>query len=148
MEESVMPDPVLGCPVSDTSHDDHNDDSDVSMIDSDSDSSMDVSAPDLSMLDHFLFLKFTTSRETQHCHPPSTEMTEACKVKALIKSNTKNHPFAPATQIIESVIWEIIDPYVPCQALSQPSALRRGCNRQCANGRPKHPQDLEFQMNM
>ena len=63
MEESVMPDPVLGCPVSDTSHDDYNDDSDVSMIDSDSDSSMDVSAPDLSMLDHFLFLKFTTSRQ-------------------------------------------------------------------------------------
>jgi len=45
-EGSVMPDPVLDCPVSDAPHHDDNDDSDVSMIDSDSDSSMDVSAID------------------------------------------------------------------------------------------------------
>ena len=50
MEESVIPDYVLDSPIRDASHDDHNDDSNVSMIDSDSDSSMDVSAPDLSMM--------------------------------------------------------------------------------------------------
>ena len=49
-EESVMPDPVPGCPVRGASHDDDTDDSDTSMIDSDSDSSMDVSAPYLSMI--------------------------------------------------------------------------------------------------
>ncbi|KAK2143381.1 hypothetical protein LSH36_846g00001 [Paralvinella palmiformis] len=82
--------------------------------------------------------------ETEHCHPPSTGMTETCKVQVLIKSDANNQPFAAATQIIESAMWEVIDPDHLCQALSQPSSLRRGCNRQRANGRPNHLKDLAF----
>jgi len=39
------------------------------------------------------------SDETQHYHPLSTGMTEGFKVKALIKLDAKNQPFASATQL-------------------------------------------------
>ena len=73
----------------------------------------------------------------EHSHKPSTGITDACTVKARIRTTAKSQPFTTATQIVQSAMRDVIDPDVPCQALSQPSALRRGCNRQRAKGRHK-----------
>ena len=84
----------------------------------------------------------------EHSHPASIGTTEVAQIRSSIRNQGSKKPFTSASQIVESVMRDVLDSEAPCPGMPQPSALVRATNRQRAKSRPTHPQTLDFQINL
>ena len=80
-----------------------------------------------------------------HSHQPLVGSAAAAQVKATLKEASRQHQFDPASSLVKDAVRSHIHPEAPCEALPQPSSLKRTANRVRQNTRPHHPLDLEFQ---
>lgn len=79
---------------------------------------------------------------TQHCHPGESGLVVRSKTVRQIKDGCKTNPYNSAYTIAESCVSML--PNIPNQRSVQ--NLGRIGNRYRQNGRPRHPTDLDFEL--
>ncbi|KAG0719326.1 hypothetical protein GWK47_050738 [Chionoecetes opilio] len=81
-----------------------------------------------------------------HCHPPEACPAITSKVSALVKKKAVEDVFRSATDIVEEVFRDKVDPHVPLTSLPAPVNLARQGNRKRRATRPAEPLDLTFEI--
>jgi hypothetical protein len=67
-------------------------------------------------------------------------------VNAAIQEKTAENPFKTAGNLVEEVITSYVRLEAPCVGLPKLDNLKRTANRRRAKNRPKHPEELDFQI--
>ncbi|KAG0724050.1 hypothetical protein GWK47_041456 [Chionoecetes opilio] len=81
-----------------------------------------------------------------HCHPSEACPAITSKVSALVKKKAVEDVFRSATDIVEEVFRDKVDPHVPLTSLPAPANLARQGNRKRRATRPAEPPDLTFEI--
>ena len=89
---------------------------------------------------------FSMSQST-HCHPPVAGASSLTKLKAAFKEKAQSDPFAAAPKLVDEAIDNHLNPTDPCD-LPNPKSLYRTANRVRQATRPKHPENLKFDLNL
>lgn len=82
-----------------------------------------------------------------HCHPPETCPLVTAKVFALVKKKAMDDVFRSASDIVDKVLCDIVDPNQPLSSLPAPHNLAKQGNRKRRGARPAEPLDLDFELN-
>ncbi|XP_068229184.1 uncharacterized protein [Palaemon carinicauda] len=82
----------------------------------------------------------------EHCHPPETSCAVKSKVCTLVKQKAMEDVFRPASDIVDEVLREQVNPTIPVSCLPAPFNLARQGNRKRKANRPREPQDLDFEI--
>ena len=82
-----------------------------------------------------------------HCHPPETCPLVTAKVSALVKKKAMDDMFRSASDIVDEVLCDIVDPNQPLSSLPAPHNLAKQGNRKRRGARPAEPLDLDFELN-
>jgi hypothetical protein len=84
---------------------------------------------------------------TVHNHQPSNGLVPAFQVKASITQQTKGNSFESASKLVQDAL-SVIDVNTPKDSIPAYPNLLRMANRRREKARPKHPESLDFQLDM
>ena len=83
----------------------------------------------------------------QHLCQPTSGAVVLARVKAECRHQAQHQPFTSARRIVDTVLRNAVPTDQPL-CIPAPDLLARNVNRQRQIGRPSHPQDLSFDINM
>ena len=81
-----------------------------------------------------------------HLHAPSHGIKHVAKVNAGIKEKASANVFTSASTIVDEVLLDKLNPGTVVAALAKHQSLIRTVNRRREKNRPKHPQNLDFDL--